>query len=155
LSERQRVTAAAARAQREIAARNSLERQSSVITWNGRPARTIALAVSCAPWMPWLYVRSAMSQSAVTSGTGWMFARQIGNGVSASSRATRIAGPYVSITTSRPSRPRDSKSRITRSASSRSLTGGATSTSASPPSAAPSSAAHAPWRSVMPGSISS
>jgi hypothetical protein len=28
--------------------------QSSVTTWNARPARTIALAVSCAPWMPWL-----------------------------------------------------------------------------------------------------
>jgi hypothetical protein len=34
-----------------------------------------------------------MSQSAVTASTGWMFARQIGSGVCASSRATRIAGP--------------------------------------------------------------
>jgi len=63
------------------------------MTWNGRPARTIALAVSCAPWMPWLYVRSAMSHSAVTLATGWMLARQIGSRVSRSTRATRIAGP--------------------------------------------------------------
>ena len=34
--------------------RNSRRVQSPVTTWNGRPARTIALAVSCAPWMPWL-----------------------------------------------------------------------------------------------------
>jgi hypothetical protein len=34
-----------------------------------------------------------MSHSVVTAGTGWMLARQIGSGVSASSRATRIAGP--------------------------------------------------------------
>ena len=54
LSERHRVTAAAARAHRAIASRNASVRQSSVMTWNRRPARTIAFAVSCAPWMPWL-----------------------------------------------------------------------------------------------------
>ena len=149
------MTAAAARAHRPTAARNESARQSSVMTWNGRPARTIALAVSCAPWMPWLYVRSAMSHASVTAGSGWTLARQIGSRVSASRRATRSAGPYVSITTSSPSRSRASKSRITRSASSRSLTGGASSTSATSPSAAASSAAYAAWRSAMPGSMSS
>ena len=34
-----------------------------------------------------------MSHAAVTSGTGWMLARQTGSGVCASARATRIAGP--------------------------------------------------------------
>ncbi len=53
-SVRQGVTAAAARAQRPTAARNASPPQCSVTTVNGRPARTIALAVSCAPWMPWL-----------------------------------------------------------------------------------------------------
>src|SRR3954451_13655091 len=96
-----------------------------------------------------------MSHSGVTDGTGWMFARQTGSGVSASSRATRIAGPYVSITTSRPSRLRAERSAIARSASARSLTGGATSTSATPLSAAATSPAYAAWRSAMPGSMSS
>ena len=83
----------ALRAHLPTASRNASERQSSVTTWNARPARTIALAVSCAPWMPWLYVRSPMSHADVTAGTGWMFARQTGSGVSARRRATRIAGP--------------------------------------------------------------
>jgi hypothetical protein len=48
------VTAAAARAHTPIASRNESARQSSVTTWKARPARTIAFAVSCAPWMPWL-----------------------------------------------------------------------------------------------------
>src|SRR4051812_1987816 len=96
-----------------------------------------------------------MSHPGVTDGTGWMFARQTGSGVSASSRATRIAGPYVSITTSRPSRPRAERSAIARSASARSLTGGATSTSATPLSAAATSRAYAAWRSAIPGSMSS
>jgi hypothetical protein len=34
-----------------------------------------------------------MSHSVVTLGTGWMLARQTGNGVSPSRRATRIPGP--------------------------------------------------------------
>jgi hypothetical protein len=49
LSERLAVTAAAARAQRPTSARNEPACQSSVITWNRRPARTIAFAVSRAP----------------------------------------------------------------------------------------------------------
>ena len=65
-------------------AANEGARQSSVTTWKPRPARTIELAVSCAPWMPWLYVRSAMSHAWVTAGTGWTLARQIGSGVRAS-----------------------------------------------------------------------
>src|SRR4051794_26164386 len=96
-----------------------------------------------------------MSHSGVTDGTGWMFARQTGSGVSASRRATRIAGPYVSITTSRPSRLRADRSAIARSASSRSLTGGATSTSATSLSAAATSRAYAAWRAAMPGGMSS
>ncbi len=83
----------------------------------------MAFAVSWAPCTPWLYVMSAMSQAGVTLGSGWMFARQIGSRDSDSSRATRIAGPYVSMTTSTPSRPAASKARISRSASSRYLTG--------------------------------
>jgi hypothetical protein len=96
-----------------------------------------------------------MSHSAVTSGTGCTLARQIGSRVSASSRATRMAGPYVSITTSNPSSPSASKDAIARSASSRSFTGGATTTSASPARASASEAAYAAWRSAMPGSMSS
>ena len=34
-----------------------------------------------------------MSHSAVTVGTGWMLARQIGSRVSDSARATRMPGP--------------------------------------------------------------
>ncbi len=48
------VTAAAARAQRPTSARNVSLCQSSVSTLNRRPARTMALAVSCAPCTPWL-----------------------------------------------------------------------------------------------------
>ncbi len=92
-SDRHAVTAAAARAQRPTSARNDSPCQSSVITENRRPARTIALAVSCAPCTPWLYVMSAMSHAGVTAGSGWMLARQMGSLDSASSRATRIAGP--------------------------------------------------------------
>ena len=54
LSRRQAVTVAAARAHRPTFARNDPLRQSSVSTPNRFPARTIAFAVSCAPWMPWL-----------------------------------------------------------------------------------------------------
>ncbi len=53
-SARQAVTARAAFAHRLKASRKPSECQSSVMTWNRRPARTIAFAVSCAPWMPWL-----------------------------------------------------------------------------------------------------
>ena len=62
-SDRQRVTAAAARAHCADRGENASRCHSPVITWKERPARTIALAVSCAPWMPWLYVRSAMSHA--------------------------------------------------------------------------------------------
>src|SRR5918992_751338 len=109
--------AAAARPQRAPSSLNEGARQSSVTTWKGTPARTMAFAVSCAPCTPWLYVMSAMSQAGVTEGSGWMLARHSGSRASASSLATRMAGPYVSITTSRPSRPRFSKSRMTCSAS--------------------------------------
>ena len=101
---RHRVAAAAALDQRRICSPKDAERQSPVTTANGRPERTSAFAVSWAPWIPWLYVRSAMSQASVTSGTGCVFAMQTGSRVSASARAMFIAGPYVSITTSRPSR---------------------------------------------------
>ena len=62
-------------------------------TANRLPPRTIAFAVSWAPWTPWLYVMSAMSQAGVTFGSGWMLASSTGSRVSDSSRATRIAGP--------------------------------------------------------------
>ena len=54
LSDLHAVTAAAARAQRPTSARNVSLCQSSVSTLNRRPARTMALAVSCAPCTPWL-----------------------------------------------------------------------------------------------------
>ena len=87
------MTACAARAQSSNARSNSSERQSPVITENGSPARTSALAWSWAPWMPWLYVRSAMSQLGVIERSGWMFASSSGTGVCMSARTVRIAGP--------------------------------------------------------------
>jgi hypothetical protein len=82
-----------------------------------------------------------MSHSAVTSGTGWTLARQMGSRVWDSARATRMPGPYVSITTSRPSRSAASSSRTLRSMSARLRAGGATVTSATPERAAAMSAA--------------
>src|SRR5215472_13985832 len=85
---------------------------------------------------------SAMSQAAVTFGSGWMLARQTGSLDSDSRRATRIAGPYVSMTTSTPSRSAFSNSRITLSASSRYLTGCPTTKSATSASCPAISAAY-------------
>ena len=51
---RRLVTACAARAQSSNALANASERQSPVITENGLPVRTSALAWSWAPWIPWL-----------------------------------------------------------------------------------------------------
>src|SRR6266702_2678434 len=100
---------------------------------------------------------SAMSQAGVALGSGWMLARQMGSRDSASSRATRIAGPEVSITTSTPSRPELSNSCITRSASSRYLIALAGTNSSSPgtPRCAASSAAYPSCRCAIPGIMSS
>ena len=87
------VIACAARAQSSNARSNSSDCQSPVMTENGTPARSSALAWSCAPWIPWLYVRSAMSHSGVTLRSGWMFASASGTGSSSIARTLRIAGP--------------------------------------------------------------
>src|SRR5215472_3052470 len=98
---------------------------------------------------------SAMSQAAVTFGSGWMLARHTGSLDSDSRRATRIAGPYVSMTTSTPSRSAFSNSRITLSASSRYLTGCPTTKSATSASCPAISAAYPAWRCAIPGIMSS
>jgi len=83
-----------------------------------------------------------MSQAGVTFGSGWMLAMRMGSRDSDRSRATRMAGPYVSITTMTPSRPAFSNSRISRSASSRYLIGLLGMKSATPARCAAISAAY-------------
>ena len=62
-----------------------------------------------------------MSHAGVTFGSGWMLASSTGSRDSESSRATRMAGPYVSMTIMTPSRSAFSNSRMARVASSRYL----------------------------------
>ena len=84
-----------------------------------------------------------------------MFASISGTRTSLSARTVRIAGPYVSITIAIPSTSASTSSRVIDSTSSRLRAGRVNWTSATPASCLATAEAYCPWRSVIPGSMSS